>query len=80
MLGLSLDRDMQEMNNYIEKIGINYPVLTGEDDIVDLGIKLGNDAGIVPFTVIIDREGIIREIKYGLADRQSLEKAITAAL
>ena len=58
------------------QLGINYPVLIDEDRGIELSKRLGNRAGALPFTVLIDREGHVAFTKVGLLDNRELEKEV----
>lgn len=78
-IGISIDSKKEEVVEYAKQAQINYPLLHGRDA-MDVGFILGNDAGIIPYTVIIDRSGKISLIKYGRAKREDLEPTIQQLL
>jgi thiol-disulfide isomerase/thioredoxin len=39
------------------KLGINYPVLVGGAEVIDVTRRLGNRAGALPYTLVLDRAG-----------------------
>jgi peroxiredoxin len=61
---------------FIEKFGINYQIVMGDDDIT--AAFGGMDA--IPTTFIIDRAGIIRDRKVGAEPTEDYEKRIVAVL
>ena len=64
IIGLAIDQvDLVEA--YADNIGINYPVLAGENNAIKVTEAYGNQYGQLPYTVIIDRQGIIRHTKFG---------------
>lgn len=75
VIGIALD-EAEAVAKYVEEHGINYPTLAGDDDVVEVSTKLGNDLGILPYTVIADREGKISFIRYGEVDREMVENEI----
>jgi len=76
VIGIALD-NAEAVKQYAEEQGINYPVLVGDDDAVEVSVQLGNDMGILPYTVIVDQLGNISFIRYGEVDRESIENEIT---
>jgi len=79
VIGIALDNE-QRAKDYAIENNINYAVLVGEKEASDISDQLGNDMGILPYTIIIDRQGKIRYIKYGEADQRTLEKEILPLL
>ena len=43
-LGIALE-DVDDVMNFANKLGINYPLLVGEQEVIKLGVKLGNRIG-----------------------------------
>ncbi|MBI5450866.1 MAG: TlpA family protein disulfide reductase [Gammaproteobacteria bacterium] len=76
-IGVSFD-DRQAVETFGQRTGIrfNYPILIGEDAAIDAAKQYGNDFGILPYTVIIDRRGMLRDQKFGQIDRDELEAAL----
>jgi len=79
VIGIALD-DPKAVAKYVAEKGINYPVLAGDDDVVEVSEKLGNDLGILPYTVIADRTGKISFIRHGEVDREMVENEIQKLL
>jgi len=79
VIGIALD-EAEAVANYVKEHGINYPTLAGDDEVVEVSEKLGNDLGILPYTVIADRAGKISFIRYGEVDRQTVENEIKKLL
>jgi peroxiredoxin len=70
----------EEVRDFIREHGMNYPVLVGELEVVDLARTLGNDMGALPYTVIIDRQQRISFVKHGQLDGDQAEAIIKALL
>ena len=62
IVGIAID-SVDKTREYASNIGINYPILIGGMETVDLVRSLGNKAGGLPFTVILDRQGKVVEIR-----------------
>ena len=56
IVGIAIDQP-DRVKPYAAEMGINYPILVGELEAIDLSRAAGNEAGGLPFTVIIDRAG-----------------------
>ena len=78
-LGIAL-QSAEEVRDFVQSQGINYPVLVGDLKVIDLATALGNDMGTLPYTVIIDRQQRVSFIKNGQLDRAQAEAVITALL
>jgi len=79
IIGIAVDND-QSAKDYALQNHINYPILIGEDEAVETATQLGNDLGILPYTVIIDRIGNISHVKYGELRKKELEDKILPLL
>ena len=78
-LGIALE-DVDAVVRFANEIGINYPLLVGEQEVIKLGVKFGNRIGGLPYTVILDRSGIISFIKQGPLSVSEAEQVITSLL
>lgn len=56
IVGIALD-NAPKVKQYAEEMGIGYPLLIGAIDTMTIGKDLGNQAGVLPFTVVFDRLG-----------------------
>lgn len=80
IIGVGLD-DARKLKNVARTLGINYPVLvTDEQSGAALMREWGNRTGIVPYTVVIDRDGRIRHVHRGLMGEEDLELFVTPLL
>ncbi len=59
VIGIALD-DVQSVRDFAEKLGISYPILVGATDVMETNRNYGNVTGMLPFSVLVDKEGIIR--------------------
>ena len=55
-LGIAYDY-LDEVNKFLEKTPVNYPVLLGGDDVAIFMRELGNNIGGLPYTAVIDGNG-----------------------
>ncbi len=74
-VGVAVDKK-DAVRAYADEIGINYPVLLGGLDAIELTRKAGNRAGALPFTLIIDRTGKIITTELGGLTQAKLEPII----
>lgn len=56
VVGIAIDR-AQDARDFVSKYPINYPLLVGNPNAVELSRRLGNRLQALPFTVIFDRRG-----------------------
>lgn len=78
-IGIALQQ-ADEVKDFMQDFGMNYPVLAGELEVVEVSKSLGNDLGALPYTVILDRQGIIAYTKHGLLAGEVAEEVITSLL
>lgn len=65
IIGIALD-DTDAVAKFAKAMGMNYPVLVQEGVSTKLVAAYGNPSGVLPFTAVVDREGIIRGAHRGL--------------
>lgn len=63
-IGIAIDR-LDPVQAFVREFGINYPVLLGDMETVDLSREAGNRAGTLPFTLVFDRVGKIAATQIG---------------
>jgi len=78
-IGVALDEKIK-VQAFADEIGVNYPILLGEMEAVDLARKIGNRLGGLPFTVVIDRSGNIVASEVGGLTMARLEKIVLPLL
>ncbi len=78
IVGIAAD-NQEAVRQYAEKMGFNYPVLLGNESI-EVAEMLGNDIGVIPYTVFVDQAGNIHSVKYGKVDIEALESTIKQLL
>ena len=77
IVGVSLDTGgTAEVKQFIKDFGINYPVVMGDDDIVNAFAPIDG----YPTTFIIDRDGLIRNKKLGKKLAADFERDVLAVL
>lgn len=73
IIGVAID-EKQNVIDYIDPLGIEYPVLIGDQEGIYITRDYGNRLGVLPYTVVIDRQGNIvyrhrNEITYSKAEQ-----------
>jgi peroxiredoxin len=79
VVGIALD-DVQQVNRFIEEINISYPILVGEADVMATSAAFGNVTGVLPYSVLVDKNGIIRWQHAGEVDRDEISRLIDGFL
>ena len=59
VIGLAVD-NAESASSFVEQYGISYPILVGEADVMEASAAYGNVDGVLPYSVLVDSEGIIR--------------------
>lgn len=76
-IGIGVDSG-QNVKNFLQKVKVDYPVFVSGYAGADLARNFGNTAGALPFTVVIDEHGKIRETKLGQIQPAELKKTLDA--
>lgn len=76
ILGIALDEPAM-VAEYLKTSPVNYAVFADEVKGSLLGEQLGNDKGVLPYTVIVDSQGNIVLKHFGRINKAILENAIT---
>lgn len=79
VVGVAID-DAEKVAEFSEEFGINYPVLVGDLDAFSLAEAMGNPQGAIPFTVTIDRSGMIVNARLGQINKKQIEEIIKPML
>ena len=74
-VGIAID-DPQPVKDFIGSIGIEYPVLLGDLDAIELSKRLGNRFEGLPFTVVVAPGGEIALRHQGELQREQLEPVL----
>lgn len=78
-VGIAIDQK-DKVQAYADQMGINYPILLGELEAIDLTKRAGNRLGGLPYTVIIDRHGKIAASEIGGLTQAKLDTLIKPLL
>ncbi len=78
-VGIAID-ESKAVTDYTQETAIDYPVLVSEDEGMRTAQRYGNMAGILPYTVIIDRQGRIAFARYGELSEKMAREVIKSLL
>lgn len=76
-IGLGVDTE-KNINDFLRKVPVSYPVYIAGFGGADLARHFGDDAGGLPFTVVIDAKGVVRSTKLGEVDPAELKHTLDA--
>ena len=76
-IGLGVDTE-KNVNDFLQKVPVTYPVYIAGFGGADLARSFGDNAGGLPFTVVIDAKGVVRSTKLGEVDPAELKKTLDA--
>ena len=74
VVGIALD-DAAAVRDFLQQHRITYPNLVDAPGVADAGVRLGNPAGVLPYTVLISAEGRLLKTKIGpFDDKQAISE------
>mgnify|MGYP001818690656 FL=1 len=79
VLGVALD-DVAQARDFIEELNIRYPNAVGGADVMAMGVAYGNRAGLLPYSVLIDRQGNLIWASLGELESEELEARVSELL
>jgi thiol-disulfide isomerase/thioredoxin len=74
-VGIALD-DPAKVRDFVDEMGVDYPIHKAEK----VSIAYGNEFGALPYTVVIDRNGVIADAHRGEVAREKVENMILSLL
>lgn len=78
-IGIAL-QEAEDIIDFLKEFNVNYPSLVGSGDVMEVAKNLGNDIGALPYTVFIDRNGVISFTHRGALLKSDAEKIIQTLL
>jgi thiol-disulfide isomerase/thioredoxin len=78
VLGVALD-EVELVKEFLQTAPVSYPILIA-DYSMELDSKLGNDKGVLPYTVIINKDGDIVQTHLGRVSQSMLDPVIKPLL
>jgi len=78
-VGIAID-DAPKVRNYAEEMRIDYALLIGGMETLDVTKDLGNRAEVLPFTVVLDRAGKVVYVHAGALTEALLGTVLTPLL
>jgi len=78
-IGISIDH-ADKVRLFAKNMAITYPLLLGDASVIDLARALGNRAGGLPYTLVIDAQGKLLASKLGGITEAQLTEILLPAL
>ncbi|MDI1298438.1 TlpA disulfide reductase family protein [Methylotenera sp.] len=79
VLGVAVD-ELALVKEFSVATPVSYPLFAAENEGMVLGNDLGNDKGVLPYTVIINQRGEVADTYFGRINKTLLESAIRPLL
>jgi thiol-disulfide isomerase/thioredoxin len=80
IIGVGLD-EVRKLRNYVRTVGINYPILQADPELqYPLLKQWGNSFGVLPFTVIIDKDGRLVYMQQGIFKQETFNAIVKPLL
>ena len=79
MVGIAVDNAVN-VQEYLKTVKIGFPVLVAGAAAIDLMRDLGNRSGALPFTVMLDAAGRLRERRLGAYSAEALRAGVASLL
>jgi thiol-disulfide isomerase/thioredoxin len=79
VIGIATD-DVDKMREFAQQNPVAYPLLVGDFEAANLAAGLGNDKNILPYTVVIGRDGKVVASYFGRLDTGIVEQAFQPLL
>jgi thiol-disulfide isomerase/thioredoxin len=78
-IGISIDH-ADKVRQFAKNMAITYPLLLGDASVIDVARALGNRAGGLPYTLVIDAQGKLLASKLGGITEAQLTEILLPAL
>ena len=79
VLGLAVD-DVAAISDFVKETKVSYPLLAADMQGMEIAALLGNNKGVLPYTVIIKTDGSVAKTYFGRVTQQLLEKTLKTLL
>jgi peroxiredoxin len=78
-VGIAIDQ-VAKVQEFARNVHISYPLLMADASGLELVRALGNPSGGLPFTVVLDRKGVIAHRNLGAITQQKIEEQLKPML
>ena len=75
VLGIAED-ELALVKEYLQSSPVTYPIYIADNENMNLGSSIGNDKAVLPYTVIIDKDGVVQKNYFGRISKALLSEAL----
>ena len=68
--------DVAGVNDFLKETKVSYPLFAADVQGMDIAASLGNNKGVLPYTVIIKADGNIAKTYFGRITKPLLEQTL----
>ncbi|MES2500698.1 MAG: TlpA disulfide reductase family protein [Pseudomonadota bacterium] len=79
VLGMAIE-DVAAVNDFLKETKVSYPLFAADMQGMEIASNLGNNKGVLPFTVIIKKDGTLAKTYFGRVTKPLLEKTLKTVL
>jgi thiol-disulfide isomerase/thioredoxin len=79
VLGLAID-EVDAIKSFVAETKVSYPLFAAESTGMELATTLGNNKGVLPYTLIIKPDGSIAKTYFGRISTPLLEKTLSTLI
>ena len=79
VVGVAID-DVQQARDFAAGLGVDYPILVGSTDVMAMARTYGDLSGVLPYSVLIGRDGIVRWTHLGELKEKEMTRRIEELL
>ena len=75
VLGMAIE-DVAAVNDFLKETRVSYPLFATDMQGMEIATSLGNNKGVLPFTVIIKSDGTLAKTYFGRVTKPLLEQTL----
>jgi thiol-disulfide isomerase/thioredoxin len=75
VLGIAED-DPQAVVDFLKLRPVGYPILQSASEFVSLSTQFGNSRNVLPYSVLVDAQGVVQRSKSGMFSKADLERFV----
>ena len=79
VLGISTD-DVAKIREFAQQAPVQYPLLAGDFEAMALAESLGNNKGVLPYSILISPDDSVAKTYFGRLDMKKLEQDVKALI
>jgi len=79
VIGVGID-DEEKIARFVKHLNVSYPILVGGRSAMSVSYQYGNSSGALPYSIVIDKQGIVRYRAGGLISKKKLLSLIDPLL